>query len=316
LLVLSNPAAATPADAADQAKTGKLVLMILGNMGGNEWEGTEASLALAREILTTQSHPLLKDIVLLLAPMLNPDEAATSITRTDNLQPRRSPREEAAQLDLNRDYIKLETLEIRALVRALTLWNPAMVLDLHTAQEATHRYDITYDGPNVMASHPEVLRYVNEVFLPEVSKRYQAKTGRKSFYHGRFNTNRTAWITNPALARFGVPYLGLRGQLGIYVESNALGSFQNRVRSTVEYIRTCLDYASSHKEQIRHAALATDNEAKEIRQAAFDPSPSVPKRIAIRSKPAAAPETAHITRTFNYGCGPGAGLLRYPLEPA
>jgi len=46
----------------------------------------------------------------------------------------------------NRDFIKLESPEVRALVRFLNRWDPAVVIDCHTTNGSYHRYALTYEG--------------------------------------------------------------------------------------------------------------------------------------------------------------------------
>ena len=59
----------------------------------------------------------------------------------------RGPREmgwrtNARNRNLNRDYAKLDTVELQAMVAALARWRPDLYLDLHTTDGADYQYDV------------------------------------------------------------------------------------------------------------------------------------------------------------------------------
>jgi murein tripeptide amidase MpaA len=124
LLVVADPPVATPEEA---KAAGKLVVMAFANIHAGEVDGKEALLALARELTDKKGHPLLKDLVILLVPILNADG-------NERIDPKNRPREngptdgagtrENAQgFDLNRDFVKLESPEVRALVKLWNTWD-------------------------------------------------------------------------------------------------------------------------------------------------------------------------------------------------
>src|SRR5690606_9355375 len=97
---------------------------------------------------TAEESPLLKDLVLAFVPNFNPDgnDRMGKGTRPGQKGPEEGQgvRENAQGLDLNRDYVKLESPEVRALVRFMNEWDPAVVLDAHTTNGSFHRYTLTY----------------------------------------------------------------------------------------------------------------------------------------------------------------------------
>jgi len=135
LATLSNPAVARPAD----RPAGRPVVFILANIHGGEVEGKEAVQVLMRRMTSGDLRPLLDRMVIVIAPNYNADgnEAVDVMNRTAQYGPIAGVgrRENVKGLDLNRDYMKLESAEARALAAALTAWDPHLPVDLHTKFE-------------------------------------------------------------------------------------------------------------------------------------------------------------------------------------
>ncbi len=259
LLILADPPVSTPAQAADSKK---LIAFAIGNIHAGEVCGKEALLMLAREIATTPDHPLLKELVIIFAPILNAD--GNERMSKDNRPGQDGPadgmgeRVNAQGLDLNRDFVKLETPEVRSLVRFLNKWDPALIIDTHTTNGSFHHYAITYAGPRNPAGDRELIEYVRDKMLPAVSEALLKDTGYKSFFYGNFDQGRRRsdplrgrWETYPALPRYGTPYRGLRNRIAILSEAYSYAPYRDRVLATRDFVRHCLKYAAEHHEEVR-----------------------------------------------------------------
>ncbi len=273
LLIISDPPVAT----AEEAKTaGKLVVMAFANIHAGEVDGKEALLALARDLTDKKSHPLLKDLVILLVPILNADgnERIDPKNRLGDNGPVEGAgtRENAQGLDLNRDFVKLETPEVRALVKLFNTWDPALVIDCHTTNGSKHRYTLTYDGPRYPSSDKGA--WTLNTLFPEVKKRMKAVAGYEIAPYGNFSQDRTKWETYPALPRYGVQYLSLRRRFGILSESYSYAPFQDRVKATHEFVKACFECAATNKADVLKMV---------------DPSPPWPAIIPVRTETEAFP---------------------------
>ncbi len=165
-----------------------------------------------RDVFGSPHPPLLKDVILAVAPIYNTDgnERVSKTNRPGQVGPEEGmgQRANARGLDLNRDFIKLEAPETRALVRFLNEWNPHLFIDTHTTNGSYHRYTITYEGPKNPAGDPKIIAFMRQTFFPEVSAAFEKQTGLKSFYYGNFNRDRTQWTSYPAEGRYGTTYVG------------------------------------------------------------------------------------------------------------
>ncbi|MFN5625281.1 MAG: M14 family zinc carboxypeptidase [Planctomyces sp.] len=150
-LVIADPPVADPGQLSSLGQ-GRLVVMLLGNIHSGECDGKEALLMLARELALTPDHPWLQRAVIVVVPNYNADgnEQMSVDTRPGQVGPVRGMgrRETSRGFDLNRDFVKLETAEGRALVRLIDQWNPHLFIDCHTTNGSVHRYPLTYDIPH------------------------------------------------------------------------------------------------------------------------------------------------------------------------
>src|SRR5262245_15613522 len=131
LVIVADPPVATAAEAASSRK---LAVLALGNIHAGEVDGKEALLMLARDLALGQDKSLLENLVIVFAPIFNADgnEKFGPHRPAQAGPPQVGTRENAAGLDLNRDFVKLESPEVRALVKCLSTWNPAVTIDCHT----------------------------------------------------------------------------------------------------------------------------------------------------------------------------------------
>ncbi len=289
LAVIADPPVATPAAA---RATGKPVVLAFGNIHAGEVCGKEALLMLARELATTPDHPLLRDLVLLVVPIYNADG-------NDRMDPANRPgqvgptdgmgiRPNAQGLDLNRDWVKLEAPETRAMVRALTEWDPHVTIDTHTTNGSHHRYTVTYAAPLNPSGYEPSIAFVRDELLPAVTARLRERTGYDSFFYGNFDRDQTVWATYSADPRYGGPYRGLRGQMSILSEAYAYASYRDRVHVTLEFVREILRYAAVHREEILELAAAAD---ADVTGRGRDPQPDDVVGIRHRAAALTAPVT-------------------------
>jgi dipeptidyl aminopeptidase/acylaminoacyl peptidase len=281
LVILADPPVSSPEEA---AKSGKLVVLAMGNIHAGEVDGKEGLLMLARDLAIARDKPLLKDLVLVFAPIFNADgnEKISKDHRRSQVGPAEGVglRENAARLDLNRDYVKLDSPEVRALVRLFNRWDPAVFIDCHTTNGSHHRFTITYEGPVCPAGDPKVIALVRDELLPDVGRRLEKHGGWKSFFYGNFSSDRSRWETVPAHARYGTHYFGLRNRIGILSESYSYAPYRDRVLASRDFVLSIFEYLAQNKEKVRGVL----REARE----------KTPDRVALQHKMTALPRAATI----------------------
>ena len=272
LLVIADPPVATVEEA---KKSGKLVVLAFANIHAGEVDGKEALLAFARVLTDKKNHPLLKDLIILLVPNLNADgnDAFGANNRPGQNGPLETgTRHNAQNLDLNRDFVKLESPEIRALVKLVDTWNPAMVIDCHTTNGSKHRHTLTYDGPRY-PSTADLAIWTDGTLFPAVTKKVKTATGFDIAPYGNFSKDRTKWETYPAAPRYSTQYFALCGRVGILSESYSYASFKDRIEATQAFVTACFEVAAVKRKEL----------AKLV-------APAKPTRVPLRTKTEAFPD--------------------------
>jgi hypothetical protein len=166
--ILSDPPVYSPADVFG---SGKPVVLIANNVHGSEVAGKDASLEIMRDLVMGELRPLLKKVVVLNIPTLNPDGAEAG----------RRTNEQA--FDMNRDYLKLESQEIHALVtEVINRWHPDIHVDTHHGGAAP--YALVYQTCMNPAGDPELIRFGNEEIAPRIRAALQAEDYDGFWYSG------------------------------------------------------------------------------------------------------------------------------------
>jgi len=231
----------------------KLRVLIFTQQHGNEPSGTEAALALARDIATGTFPGVQDRIDLYLIPRVNPDGSEAR------------QRENADGVDLNRDHLTLSTPEVRAVHEVFQAVMPQVVLDVHEygiTSRAWVEKGIRKDfGQQIGAlSNPNMslnLRtYAWDRIIPEMKEDLAPKNVDLNRYlvsdgpNARFRYSTTA--LNDGRNSTGIydalTFL-IEGRNGLTVEEN----MQERARQQLETMKAFLGFFSENATQAKHA---------------------------------------------------------------
>ena len=222
-------------EASALANDPRLVVLLIGNIHSGECAGKEALLMLLRELSHEPDDQWLHNLILLFVPNYNADgnDAVSRDNRPGQVGPAAGMgrRENAQGLDLNRDYMKLDTPECRALVGLINQWDPGLVIDMHTTNGSQHRYALTYDVPHNPASPASLRGFMRQEMMPAITSTLEHQ-GVATFYYGNFNRDHTRWTTFGDAPRYGTEYVGLRGRMSILSEAYAYITYEERIKAS------------------------------------------------------------------------------------
>ncbi|HEX4845874.1 MAG TPA: M14 family zinc carboxypeptidase, partial [Geothrix sp.] len=183
LLVLSARGAKTPEEA---RSLGLPVVLVISGIHAGEVEGKEGCLMLVRDLLEDKpgldAGQILAELTLVVVPLFNPDGNDTIDPGNRRLHlPKLSgqlgpdsgvgTRVNAAKINLNRDYLKYESAEMRLLqTRVCQPWAADLTIDNHATNGSVHRFSMTYDIPHTVESgRAEPIEYMRNRLLPPVT---------------------------------------------------------------------------------------------------------------------------------------------------
>ncbi len=287
LLILSSDKTFTPEAA---RRSGKLVVLLQNCIHAGECAGKEASLALARDIAFSADGPaLLEHVTVLIVPIFSVDghERWGRYNRVNQDGPDEMGwRVTATNLNLNRDYLKSDTVEMRHWLRLWNTWRPDLFFDNHTTDGSDHQYVLLYAATTHEDTDPTVARWVTERLLPQVLPAMAADGHHTMPYFGlRDRSDPAEGVTGPGAMppRFSTGYGALCNRPSILLEAHALKPFEARVRSTHAFLLHTLEALHRDAGSLRDAIQAAD--ARTLKSRGADDDGRVPLRFASDEHP-------------------------------
>jgi len=241
---------------------GKPTLLAHAGIHSGEIDGKDAGLMLLRDMTVGGNKAsLLEGANFLFIPILSVDahERFSPYSRMNQRGPRAMGwRTNRRNLNLNRDFAKLETEELRALVRMVNEWQPDLYLDLHVTDGADYQYDITYgyNGPHGWS--PSIARWLEDTFAPAIQRDLDAMghvPGPLVFaINGSDMTGgNLVWSAGP---RFSNGWGDLRHLPTVLLENHSLKPYDQRVLGTYLFLETALKTLADGGKELRRATLA------------------------------------------------------------
>ena len=227
---------------------GKTLLLAQAGIHPGEIDGKDAGMLLLRDIALNGKAGLLDRVNLILIPILSVDghERAGPYSRPNQRGPRiQGWRNTAANQNLNRDFLKLDQPEMRALRGLLNRYSPDLYVDIHVTDGMDYQYDVTYgfngeDG--VWSRSPAIARWLDGVFKPVIDAGLQAQghvPGPLVF--GVDEQNPKAGLSDGGLGeRFSNGWGAAAHVPTILIENHSLKPYAQRVLGTYVFLETAL----------------------------------------------------------------------------
>jgi hypothetical protein len=276
--------------------TGRLRVHIQGNIHAGEVEGKESAQILLRELALGQHADWLESMVLLVTPIFNADGNERF---GDNRGTQNGPingmgtRANAQNLNINRDFTKLETPEGRAFVKLWNDYDPHVGFDLHTSNGSNHAYHLTYSPPLHPNTNDAIMNLMKGEWFPFITRQVKTKHGWDMFYYGNASgggrggrgrggdpaaagggrgeapaapaqpapPSVRAWGTFEHVPRFHNNYVGMRNRFALLSEAYSYATFEDRIKATNYFIEEALNFAHTNADRLKQLVAAADAEA-------------------------------------------------------
>jgi Zinc carboxypeptidase len=261
-LVVSKDRAFTPEAA---AKTGKVVILIQSGIHAGEIEGKDTALMLVRDMTVTKKFATSLDhAIFVIIPVFNVDghEDFSPYHRPSQNGPKSTGlRATAQRVNLNRDYIKADTPEMRAWLRVFNAWMPDFHIDNHVTDGADFQYDVTWDMARNQDIAEPVGTWVREKFVPELDRRMEADGHMVAPYGAlRQIGPRREFFMEVFSPRYSHLYVAVQDRPSLLVESHSLKTAKTRAWAHYDIMRHAIETILLDPEALRRAVREADRE--------------------------------------------------------
>jgi hypothetical protein len=247
----------------------KPALLAQAGIHSGEIDGKDAGLMLLRDIAFGGKESLLDQATFVFVPVFNPDghERSSEWNRPNQRGPvRQGWRTTAQNLNLNRDYMKADAPEMRAMLALLNEWQPALYLDLHVTDGIDYQYDITYTfqgWDNGFAWSPKIGTWLDKIYRPAMDAALTAAGHIPGPYIAAVNNrDLTQGISmGPGDPRFSNAYADLRHIPSVLVENHSLKPYKQRVLGTYVLLEASLKLLGQQAAGVK-AAIEADSAAR------------------------------------------------------
>jgi hypothetical protein len=222
-----------------------------------EPEGIDVCMALVRDFCTQPERlAALGDTVFLFIPVYNVDGCLNrqDTSRVNQQGPESFGfRGNGRHLDLNRDFIKCDSLAAQVFSRFFTAWDPDVMVDTHTSNGADYAYTMT-----LIPTQPDKLggglgQFLRDSMLPAIYGGMDER-GWPTFPY----VNCVAETPDDGIAdfldlpRFSTGYAALHHTIGFMPETHMLKPYADRVAAMQALVEVVLGFTVAHAAQIQY----------------------------------------------------------------
>lgn len=160
----------------------------------------------------------------------------------------------AQNLDLNRDFTKMDSENATTFARIFHALQPDIFVDNHVSNGADYQYTLTYIASVRERIAPSLRKLIHGSLLPQLTQELKTtkwdlfpyvETIRETPDSGIYQFN--------DLPRYAMGYASLFNAISFTVETHMLKPFPNRVRATHDFMQALVRWSSQHTKAIEMA---------------------------------------------------------------
>jgi hypothetical protein len=267
----------------------KIKILVLNAIHPGEPAGVDASMMLLRDLASGKiSDRITENISIAVIPFYNIGGglARGSFSRANQNGPEAYGfRGNAKNLDLNRDFMKMDAKNTRSFVKYYRNFDPEIFVDTHTSNGADYQYTMT-----CLDTQPEKLggalgKYLKEQFTPSLFETMKTKGFEMCpFVNVYGKTPDKGYAQFYDYPRFSTGYTALFQTIGFMSEAHMLKPYDDRVQATYQFLNSIIENGVTGKEDIIRIRKKDRLEIlkKEIYQLTWDYDNTQPDTILFK----------------------------------
>jgi Zinc carboxypeptidase len=266
-LLISRSGALTAAELRARAIP---LLMIQGGIHPGESDGKDAGFATLRDLLgDSSSDALLERIAVLFVPAFNTDghEGVRRWNRPNQNGPLETGwRATAQNINLNRDYMKADTPEMRAMLRLIDAWDPLVCADLHVTDGADFEPDISLQVEPLNQGDANLRVSGRQMRDALIARLTELGLLALDFYPDLASTDDPAsgFALTVYSPRFSTGYFPQRNRFTVLVETHSWKAYAHRVRMMCNTITGLAELVAAHGHGWLELAHQADQSAMKL----------------------------------------------------
>lgn len=243
---------------AEQIKaTGRIILFVQAGIHAGEPDGTDAGFLLLRDMAIHQKNlQLLENVSILFIPSFNVDGLArmSPYNRINQNGPiEMGWRANSNNLNLNRDYMKADSPEMKAWLHMFNEYLPDLFIDCHTTDGADYQYVATYALETFGNMDDGLTKWMKSKYEPYLIEKMEAKNTPIFPYVSFKNWHdpRSGLIRSVGTPMISQGYTALQNRVGLLIETHMLKPYKPRVYATYDLIVGTLESMNKDHEKIK-----------------------------------------------------------------
>ncbi len=254
-----------------------------------EPEGIDACMALVRDFcIQPERLAALGKTVFLFIPIYNVDGCLNrqNTSRVNQDGPEIFGfRANARNLDLNRDFVKCDSLAAQVFNRFFTLWDPDVMVDTHTSNGADYSYTMTLIQTQADKLGDGLGPFLRETMLPEIYAQMEQRGWPTCPYVNPVKVTPDDGIEDfLEVPRFSTGFAALHHTIGFMPETHMLKPYADRYDSMRALVEVVLDFTIARAAQIQTLRLEAKQNAAQKKQwpVTWKPDHSRPSRFRFK----------------------------------
>lgn len=236
---------------------GKTILLINNAIHPGEPDGVDACIQITQQLLTGDNGSEIPDnVVIVIIPVYN---IGGMLNRGNHSRANQNGPEaygfrgNTKNYDLNRDFIKADSKEAWAFARLFQEWQPDIFIDTHVSNGADYQHVMTLVPTQHDKLSPPLGTYLKESLLPYLYNQMELSGFPMSPY-----VNTLTDIPDQGIIgfmdypRYSTGYAALFNTIGFMTETHMLKDYEQRVKSTIEFIKHMVSFMNENSEEIRN----------------------------------------------------------------